>query len=207
MNEELTEEGLQRRKKTRTILIIMLLLFSAPYIASFLLYNYGDYFNLGTTNYGKLLNPRVPLDSLDFQGPNHKKVNVNGYKGKWVLLAFGSSVCEDPCKASLFKMRQIRKLMAVDRAWIRRVYVITDTEGLDGLREFMRDYEGTDIFSMSDQTIKNIEQQLNLKKDTFENRMMLIDPVGDIILLYPQDPDPKGVYGDIKKLFKVTKRE
>lgn len=207
MTEEMSVEDLQRRKKSRFVLLAMLVLFSAPYVASFVLYNFGDKFNIGTTNYGELLNPRVSFESINFKTTENKSVDVKAYKGKWLLLATGTAECGEPCKASLYKMRQVRKLMAVDRAWIRRAYAITNKGDLSGLQDFMQDYEGTDLFTISEVTLGNIEQKLNIEKGTVENRMILIDPAGDIILTYPQDPDPKGVHGDIEKLFKVTKRE
>ncbi len=207
MAEEMLVEDLQRRKKSRFVLLTMLVLFSAPYVASFVLYNFGDNFSIGTTNYGELLSPRVQLESIKFQTLDNKDVEAKNYEGKWLLLAIGSSDCGEPCKASLYKMRQIRKLMAVERAWVRRAYAITDQADLAGLKDFMQDYEGTDLFTISEETLNNIEHHLNIEKGTVGNRMLLVDPAGDIILTYPQEPDPKGVHGDIEKLFKVTKRE
>lgn len=207
MTEELSPEDIKKRTRSRQVLVFMVALFALPYIASLSLWQFGDKFNLGTTNYGDLLKERVHLSKIGFQTLDNNPVDVSAYKGKWLLLAIGSSDCDDLCKGSLYKMRQIRKLMAVDRAWIKRAYAITDQGDLTALQAFMQDYDGTEIFTISTEVKKSIQQQLNIETGTVANRMLLIDPHGDIILVYPQDPDPKGIHGDIEKLFKITKRE
>ncbi|GEM_PF-1600741 len=206
MTKGMSSEEISRRRKTRMILVVMVILFSAPYIASFILYKYGDKFNLGSTNYGQLLGPRIPFQSVGFETLDGKKVDVDAYRGEWLILAIGSSKCDDTCKANMFKMRQIRKLMGVDRAWIRRAYALTDAEDMEGLRDFMRDYEGTDLLRVTEQTRVNLVNQLKIDKNSLEGRMLFVDPAGDIILLYPPNPDPKGVYGDLKKVYDVYKR-
>lgn len=207
MTEELSPQDIKKRKRSRQILVAMVALFALPYLASITLWQFGDKFNLGTTNYGDLLEERVHLDKIGFQSLDGKAVAAESYKGKWLLLAIGSSECDDLCKGNLYKMRQIRKLMAVDRAWIKRAYAITDQTDLSGLQTFMQDYDRTDIFTISTEAVSNIQQKLNVEAGTIANRMLLIDPHGDIILVYPQDADPRGVHGDIEKLFKITKRE
>ncbi|MNT11768.1 hypothetical protein D3C72_1466670 [compost metagenome] len=38
-----------------------------------------------------------------------------------------------------------------------------------------------------------------------EDTLFLVDPLGNLMMRFPQDPDPKKMSGDLKKLLKVSR--
>jgi hypothetical protein len=87
-----------------------------------------------------------------------------------------------------------------DRDRIERVWFITDREPLSTL--LMREYEGT-LFVRVDERDLAFLSLPDTERAGLRDHIWLIDPMGNLMLRWPRDPDPKGVKGDIARLLKA----
>lgn len=143
------------------------------------------YFKWGTGspgNYGELIAPRA-LSASAFQE----------LRGKWALVTFDAAACDAYCEKKLYFIRQVRTAQGKDRARVERLWVITD--GGAPRPELLAAIEGTRVS--------------RLKPEGFPgdpvDHIYLVDPLGNLMMRFPRDPDPSKMLKDLQRLLKYSK--
>ena len=174
--------------------------------ASPLLFSYLAYYVIkptGRTNYGTLLDPRLyPMPKLNAQllGETNAVQELDAYKGKWIMLEVISSDCAKQCQKSLYDMRQLRLTQGKDMDRIERVVLITDQQPLETM--LLREHDGAHFLRVDPQVL-----QVWLPVEdgtTMQDRLYLIDPLGNLMMRYSVDADPNKIKKDIIKLLKAS---
>ena len=142
------------------------------------------YFHWGTGtagNYGELIAPRA------LSGPPFQEL-----RGKWVLVTFDAAACDAYCDKKLYFIRQVRTAQGKDQSRLERLWVITDAGA--PRPELLAAIEGT--------------RTARLKVDDFPgnpvDHIYLVDPLGNLMLRFPRDPDPSKMLKDIQRLLKYS---
>ena len=187
----------QPRSKAKLYLIIAIC--AAP-----LLFSYLSYYVIkpeGRTNYGTLLDPRqYPMPTLHAVLQGGSAQELNAYHGKWIMLQVSSSDCALACQNGLFAMRQLRLMQGKEMDRIERVLLVPD----DGPMETMllREYDGLHILRVDP---KALQAWLPADADTgIEDRLYLIDPLGNLMMRYQRNADPANVKKDLVKLLTAS---
>ena len=95
-------------RKQRRMLIVLALIFAAPFALSWLLFNYTSFGRGGaTTNHGQLINPPRQLADMALHDLAHPDVPASLY-GKWNLVYLVDGTCDTRCAQNLYRMRQVR---------------------------------------------------------------------------------------------------
>ena len=135
--------------------------------------------------YGELIAPRPlsgpPLDAL---------------RGKWVLVSFDAAACDAYCEKKLYFMRQIRTAQHKDMGRVERLWVLTDAG--KPRPELLAAIEGTRIASARD---------MPAAKDFPGNaadHVYIVDPLGNLMMRFPRDPDPSKMLKDLKRLLRLS---
>ncbi|HWD21679.1 MAG TPA: cytochrome C oxidase subunit I [Burkholderiales bacterium] len=145
------------------------------------------YFGWGTGsrgNYGELIAPRV------LSGPPFAEL-----RGKWVLVSFDAAACDAACEKKLYFMRQLRKAQGKDEARIERLWIITDSG--TPRPELLVAIAGTRVAG----TIQANEAFPGNRRD----HVYLVDPLGNLMLRFPRDPDPSRMLRDLQRLLKYSR--
>jgi len=145
------------------------------------------YFGWGTGNagnYGELIAPR-PLS-----GPPFAEL-----RGKWVLVAFDAAACDAYCERKLYFMRQLRKAQGKDEARVERLWVITDAAA--PRPELLAAMEGTRVA----RRVEAGEAFPGSRPD----HIYVVDPLGNLMLRFPRDPDPSRMLKDLQRLLKYSR--
>jgi hypothetical protein len=134
------------------------------------------------SNYGELLRPK-PVAGFE------------PLRGKWVLVMFDAAACDAYCEKKLYFMRQVRRAQGKDMDRVERLWVLTD--GGRPRAEILPGIEGTRIDKGEAQAV-------------FPGRpadhVYLVDPLGNLMLRFPRDPDPSGMIKDLQRLLKYSPR-
>jgi hypothetical protein len=179
----------------RSKLLLIVAIFIAPIVASYLAY-YIWTPQGGKTNYGDLVASPLPdVSMMDIYG---KPFHLGELKGKWVLLTADAATCDDACDAKLHLIRQIRLSFGKDADRIDRLWLITD----DGMpaQSLREKYEGMWMVKSKGNELLNklpATGQLN-------DHIYLIDPHGNLVMRYNRNPDLKKMKKDIDTLFKAS---
>jgi hypothetical protein len=137
-------------------------------------------------NYGTLLAPRPaalpPLAAL---------------KGKWVLVQFDGGACAAACERKHYFMRQVRRAQGKEMARIERLWLITDaTQPAPAL---LAAIEGTVISGEGAALAASFPSERAVREHIY-----LVDPLGNLMMRFPPDPDPSRVIKDLKHLLKFS---
>jgi len=187
--------------KTQRTLLLMVAIFAVPYALSWLLYMNPGWFNLGTRNNGTLISPVISADQFQLKQADGQPYQLDLESGKWTLMMFGASQCDASCEKTLFTLQQLRRMMGVDKAKIRRVYVMLDSVTPDDLAAQIEKYPGTTIQKAGQETTTFLEQTLEIESGSLGRKILIADPYGNLVMWYPQDIDPKKIFADIEILF------
>lgn len=188
------------RKRGNWILFVVIAICAAPMI-----FSYFAYYVIkpqGRTNYGTVLDPRAyPMPELGLLTLNGKPVSLEAYKGKWIMLQVDSSDCAKPCTDKLYYMRQLRLTQGKDKDRVERVWLIQDGAPLQtGL---IREYDGTHMLRADPKTLS---AWLPVETGaTVTDHLYLIDPLGNLMMRFPKDPDANRIKKDLGKLLKASR--
>ena len=182
--------------KARIALVVIVTLFSAPFIASWYLVFYTDFKknDIGVQN-GSLINPVIKVGEIEAIaiGDETKQKLL----GKWTLTGFVSSGCDTDCEKLLYILRQTRLALGKNLDKVGRL-VLTNS---DEVLEYEEEYKGQKV-------VKDPEEYDRLMNKFGEienfnaNDIYLIDPYGFIMMRYDRDMNPKGIIKDVERLIK-----
>lgn len=157
----------------------------APLLAGWILY-LSHWTPRDTGNYGELISPR-PLS-----GPA-----LDALRGKWVLVAFDAAACDSHCERKLYFMRQVRKAQGKELERVERLWIVTDAG--EPRPKLLAAIEGTRISQL-----KNFAAAADFPGDPAQH-VYLIDPLGNLMMRFPPDPDPSRTIKDLQRLLKYSR--
>jgi hypothetical protein len=170
-------------KRGRLKLALLALFFLLPVSASYLIW-WLDLAPGSAGNYGTLLTP-VPA-ALPPAGE---------LKGKWVLVQFDGGACGAWCERKLYFMRQVRRAQGKEMPRVARLWLVTDK--VAPRAEVLAAIEGT--------LIVPAPAGMNFPAEQFaSDHIYLVDPLGNLMMRFPRDPDPSRVIKDLQRLLKAS---
>lgn len=180
-------------------LLLVVLICASPMIGSYL-----TYFVIkpqSRTNYGELIDPRNhPMPSLGSTSLDGKPTELDAYKGKWIMLQADSGDCSDDCRTKLFQQRQLRLTTGKEMERIERVWLVTDDKPVDTV--LLREYDGTRVLRADPAKLR---QWLPAEQGAgIADHVYMIDPLGNLMMRFPKNPDPNKMKKDISKLLRAS---
>jgi hypothetical protein len=180
---------------SRIKFLMMLGMFALPMIAAWVSY-YGWHPDK-RRNYGELI-PVTPLKHKGGALLNGDSFNLEQLQGKWVMTYVGSSACNEACSRQLYYMRQARIAQGKDQDRIERLWVITDTGKPDAV--LLNSHPGLKVWRAGE---TGFAEQFPMER-VGATHIFLVDPLGNLMLRFPEQTDPKGMIKDFKLLLKAS---
>ena len=187
--------------KPRIKFLLLAAMFAAPLLAAWLLFFvYPEWQPQGRLNYGTLIIPVRPLPPLHLA--DSAGAPVTALKGKWSLVYLASANCDDQCRQRLLLIRQVRLALNADRERVQRVYLAPDAAALASARaSFGPDHP--DLVFLSDLG-ESGARAVDFFQPADAQAVYLFDPLGNWLMVYTGDVQPKGLYKDLKKLLRYS---
>lgn len=189
----------RQRSRGRWKLFAVLAVCASPLLASYFAYYVVK--PTGRTNYGALIDPRqYPIPPMASHTLARQPATLEAYQGKWIMLKVGGSDCGQACQDQLFTMRQLRTMQGKEMDRIERVWLITDEEPLETL--LLRVNDGTRMLRAPKDVVARwlpVEQGGDASEHIY-----LIDPLGNLMMRFPKNPDPTRMKKDIAKLLRAS---
>lgn len=170
--------------KPRTTLLLIALACAAPVILATLAYFFG-WAPGSSANYGELIPPR------QLEGAPFEKL-----RGKWVLVAFDGAACDSTCEKKLYYMRQTRRAQGKEQVRIERLWLLTD--GGRPRPELLAALEDAHVAPADARLLEPFPGNP-------ADHIYLVDPLGNLMLRFPRDPDPKRIIKDLNRLLKYSR--
>ena len=185
-----------RKERSLVSLWLLIALTVAPVAASYLIYYFWQPDR--TANYGELIEAR-PLPHLPLALADGTPFRFSQLRGKWVLVSLDSVRCDAHCDRKLVYMRQLRLTQGKNMDRVERAWIITDDAAPEA-RANAPD-EGTwRVRAAGSGAAKLFPAQAAVT-----DHIYLIDPLGNLMLRFPRDPDPKSMVKDLARLLKASR--
>jgi len=182
-----------RRKLTSLWLIVALTV--APVAASYLLYYLWQ--PAGRVNYGELIGPQALPDPVLAQADG-TKFHLSQLRGKWLLVSLDGGACDARCDRKLLYMRQLRLTQGKNADRVERLWLVSD--GAAPRVEAAAQYEGTWIVRAGDSGLTGLFPAPGAAAD----HIYLVDPLGNLMMRFPRDPEPRLMIKDLARLLKAS---
>ncbi|MBE8233244.1 MAG: hypothetical protein HAW67_05860 [Endozoicomonadaceae bacterium] len=186
--------------------LIIVVAFVAPIILGSLVYMNKERLGMGskTVNYGTLIHPARPTETLDLLQGNKPADAKAVLQGKWTLLQISPAKCNTPCQEHLLLIKRVRTLMNEHMRRMRTV-LVTDNGKADATA-MQTNYPDLVLTHTNTEKSKFIAQFKQTNIDTNSAAIYLIDPLGNLMMVYPQaEPNVKRIIKDLKRLLKYSR--
>jgi len=190
--------NVQIQKSNRRKFLLLLALMCAPVVVSYALY-FTEY-RPESTHYGDLM-PIVKVAGTGTNQNDNTILRMKDLHGKWVLVTVDSGQCDESCKEKLYFMRQVRLVQGKQSHRIERLWLINDDVKPDD--ELKKQYEGTYFISAKNSEILGYIETPEVQT----KHIYLIDPMGNLMMRFPEDVDGTKMGHDLKRLLHVSQIE
>ena len=164
----------------------------APIVASYAVYYFFP--RAPTANYGTLL-PTAPIAGIEGMQPDGAPFRLDDLRGRWVLVAQARGDCDTACERRLYATRQARTMQGKEQDRIVRVFLVEG--GAAPAPALVSQHPGL--------VVASVTEAVAAKFPGGRGALYLVDPLGNLVLRYPDDPDIKGMAGDLTRLLKASR--
>ncbi|VVE11138.1 cytochrome C oxidase subunit I [Pandoraea pneumonica] len=187
-----------QRRRARRMLVLLFVVCAAPAVAAYLMY-YVFKPQGGTSSYGKLIEPQRPLPALVVRDDETgETLPLTALKGKWLMISADTAACDESCVSKLFYMRQIRVLQGNERTRVETIWLVTDDNAVSDKLDTA--YENTRRLRADPVALAN---WLPTQEGTgLRDHIYLVDPLGNLMMAFPKNPDPGRIKSDLTRLLK-----
>lgn len=180
---------------SRSKFLFLIGVFMVPVVAAYLAY-FG-WRPAGHANYGELLKV-VPLQLTAGRTLGGQPYNLDALQGKWVMVHVGAASCDEVCKQQLYLIRQVPITQGKDQSRIERLWVVSDSGTPDAA--LLQAHPKLLVWRPADVAFVS---QFPAVRDRGEH-IYLVDPLGNLMLRFPAQPDAKRMMKDLKLLLKAS---
>jgi hypothetical protein len=179
------------RAKGRRTLLLLALVVIAPVVASYSAYYFFP--REQRTNYGDLLaTPAPPLTGTRADG---QPFALTQLRGKWVLAAGAPGACDASCAGALHATRQARTIQGREMERVQRVWLVTDGVAPDPAL----------LAQHPDLLVVHVSRSAAAALPAGADRIYLVDPLGNLVLAFPADPDIRKLAKDVERVLRASR--
>jgi len=195
-----------QRRRSRASLLIVLGLFAAPVmIAWSLFYIFPQWMPSGTSNYGDLVEPARPLPAFNLDTLSGDAVDQTYLRGKWNYVYLQEGDCDSVCVEQLYKVRQLRLAHGKDIDRIQRLMLWRADAVSPGPRaELQSHFPGQVIALVPENSAVVAAFSTDAANPLRAGRIYLVDPLGNLMMSYQPDAEPRGIIKDMHRLLKYS---
>jgi hypothetical protein len=180
--------------------VVLMALFLGPLLAAIALYYSDGWRPTGSTNHGILIQPSVELPQLATDA-GAETAYAGDLRGRWTLLYVDTGRCGERCAEALFRGHQTREILGRRQIRVERLYI---HQGELPAEPVLARDEALRVLAASDagaaQVIAAIPPAV-----AAADELLLVDPLGNLMMRFPLEGDPKGMVEDLKKLLKLSR--
>jgi cytochrome oxidase Cu insertion factor (SCO1/SenC/PrrC family) len=143
-------------------------------------------------SYGDLITPPKALKLTTLHDAQGKDFTAPQWLKIWSVVMVDSTGCQAPCQAQLHLLKQVHTTLAKDAKRVQRVLIMPSQLKAETFAALQTQYP--DLIILGGVDIQTAEQ--------ITGKIYLVDPLGNLMMTYSKNQDPKGMQTDMKRLLK-----
>ncbi|RDH83812.1 MAG: hypothetical protein DIZ80_06645 [endosymbiont of Galathealinum brachiosum] len=197
----MTNETAAQPQRSNMSLWVLTASFFIPAILAYGYFYLGD--RPAVKSNGNLIIPIVDIHTLGMTGKSGAALSEEELTPHWRLLYFVGSKCDSQCEQTLYTMRQTIIGMGKYQDRVNYGIVLTGDTDKTFTDLIEKEHQNAGLLYTSAKAVSTISA---LEKDP-ENMqsIYLVDPLGNIMMYFPKELDPKLMRKDFNKLLKVSR--
>jgi hypothetical protein len=176
-------------------LLLLALVALSPIVASYVAYYW--FAPTKRMNYGELLDPR-PAPAIAGKYPDGKPFALVELRGKWVLLVVSGPDCGDACRRALYATRVARTIQGREQGRVVRAW-LQPAAAPPPPAELLAGHPGLVAARAAPVELT----QLPIDAGGAAG-ILLLDPHGNLVLRYGDDPDIGRLAKDLERLLRAS---
>ncbi|HMW18711.1 MAG TPA: hypothetical protein PKN13_11910 [Accumulibacter sp.] len=187
----------------RKTLLLIIALLALPFAVAFALYWF-EWQPSKLANHGELIQPPRPLPANGLSSVDGQSLPAEDLRRKWSLILVNAGDCAAACQRDLQQIRQVQVALNKEMVRLRRVLIGDSLAGLradPGLAAIRAAYPDLLVAAPDD-------DQAGATMRTFfdgrQHRFYVVDPLGNVMMRYPAQPDMAGMLKDLERLLKYS---
>lgn len=178
-------------KKSRRKFYLLFLIFVIPMIISWFMYQFHDHFNFKTSNHGTLVNPAIQATDLASDASSQPK--------RWQII-YVPEKCDEQSDKMMFTLHQLRIALGKDHD---RVNLTLATDNSCQIKD-VHDFRKVTLTESQLNNLENLFQKNGLNEFVLQNKIYLVDPLGNLFMYYGIESDPMNILKDLKHVLGVS---
>jgi hypothetical protein len=182
-----------RSKKTFYLLILVFIL---PFTMAVLLHLFD--LKPGGKSYGNLIQPPKNLQIPALTNRQGKIFKPEQWYKIWSIVTVDSTGCAALCADRVHMLKQVHTSMNKEIDRVQRVLLVPADINSDAYGEIQKKYPDLIILAGAGAEMAKFSDEFNATKGA----IFLVDPLGNLMMSYPEKFDPKGLRSDLTRLLK-----
>ena len=177
--------------RARRMIVLIAAIAVAPVVLAWFAYHYWP--RTARTNYGELLSAHTlpHITGTTLAGAAFDSVAL---RGKWLVLYAAPGGCDSTCGQALYASRQARTIQNAERERVQRVWLLTDAA--TPAQALLAEHPDLAVARVAPAALAPLPRGLAV--------MYLVDPLGNLVLAWPANPDIKAMSKDLSKLLHAS---
>lgn len=183
-------------KRTRLTLVLIFALFAAPLAIAWVLNFSGDFTPGATTNHGILVQPVRPVQASALVDAQGMPLEPAVFEHHWTLVYRLAGPCDEACHEALYVLRQVRLAQGKNIDRVQRLLLLDGAPNAEWLNEIRTHYPGL--------AIARLGAGATATEFSAPGRIYLVDPLGNLMMEYTPDAEPRGMIKDLERLLRIS---
>ena len=199
----MNETKSQNVTRSRLTLILLVAVFAAPIIFAWIVTKNESLQPTKTKNYGELVHPARPLMDIIFTGIDGNAYPLEQMRRKWSLFYLVGNTCEEVCIESLVKMREARFAQSGEALRVSYYLIFTKLPDSTDFSSLLKEHPRLTILTVAEPQAASFVKQFKIDEQAevlAAKRVYLIDPIGNLMMYYPQGFHRDGLLKDLKNI-------
>jgi len=188
----------QKPGNGRKVLIALSAVFILPFTIAALLH-FLDIRPSGKS-FGNLVTPPVSLAIPALIDGKSKIFAANNWQKKWNIVVIEHSACEISCQEKIDLVSKVQTSLNKDIERVQRILILPTEKNINLIATLQNKFPDLIILTENKQSMSQFLSKFEVYGQP--HSIYLVDPLGNLMMNYPQDFKPRELRGDLVRLLK-----
>ena len=149
-------------------------------------------------SYGDLVQPPKSLTIPLLHDAQGKEFKPKQWNKIWSIVTLDDGLCTAPCQAQLHMIKQVHTSLNKEIKRVQRVLLVPAEIKPEAFNGLQKQYPDLIVLVGAGTAMVKFSAEFKLANSS----VYLVDPLGNLMMSYPEKFDPKGLRSDLSRLLK-----